>query len=134
MFAKAVGVDMGHVIPQRVYTMRSGRITLVSAKQRLARGDIGEDIEPISALDTVHTAIALTERAGNSENGEQWLNWQGVNTDDPVFKGTLESLLTVLKPGHDDHEWGNTLYRRLYGTEHQPPVATQPRLNLDGQA
>ena len=99
LFAKAIGMDMEQSSAQRVLTKRSGRITLVSARQRLARGDIGEDKVTETMLDRAHTAIALTERAGNSENGEQWLQWQGVNKDDPSFKGTLESLLTVLKPG-----------------------------------
>ena len=130
LFAKAIGMDMEQRSAQRIYTKRSGRITLVSAKQRLARGDIGEEITPVSILDTVHTAIALTERAGNSQNGEDWLNWQGVNTDDPVFKGTLESLLTVLKPGHDDHEWGNALYRKLYGSALENPTEYQQSLDL----
>ena len=132
LFAKAIGMDMEQNAAQRVYTKRSGRITLVSAKQRLARGDIGEDRATNTMLDLAHTAIALTERAGNSENGEQWLKWRGVNTDEPAFKGTLESLLTVLKPGHDDYDWGNALYRKLYGIEHQPPIVSQPSLNLDG--
>ena len=130
LFAKAIGMDMEQNAAQRVYAKRSGRITLVSAKQRLARGDIGEDRATDTMLDLAHTAIALTERAGNSENGEQWLKWRGINTDEPAFKGTLESLLTVLKPGHDDHEWGNALYRKLYGIEHQPPIASQPSLGL----
>ena len=130
LFAKAIGMDMEQSSAQRVMTKRSGRITLVSAKQRLARGDIGEDKATETMLDRAHTAIALTERAGNSENGEQWLQWQGINKDDPSFKGTLESLLTVLKPGHDDHEWGHALYRKLYGNEHRPPTVFQPGLDL----
>ena len=130
LFAKAIGMNMEQSSAQRVMTKRSGRITLVSAKQRLARGDIGEDKAPETMLDRAHTAIALTERAGNSENGEQWLQWQGINKDDPSFKGTLESLLTVLKPGHDDHEWGHALYRKLYGNEHRPPTVFQPGLDL----
>ena len=128
LFAKAIGMDMEQSSAQRVYTKRSGRITLVSAKQRLARGDIGEDRATETMLDRAHTAIALTERAGNSERGEQWLKWRGVNEDDSAFKGTLESLLTVLKPGHDDHQWGHALYRKLYGEEHQGVVASQPGL------
>ena len=130
LFAKAIGMDMEQSSAQRVMTKRSGRITLVSAKQRLARGDIGEDKVTETMLDRAHTAIALTERAGNSENGEQWLQWQGINKDDPSFKGTLESLLTVLKPGHDDHEWGHALYRKLYGNELRPPAVFQPGLDL----
>ena len=65
LFAKAIGMDMEQNAAQRVYTKRSGRITLVSAKQRLARGDIGEDRATDTMLDLAHTAIALTERAGN---------------------------------------------------------------------
>ena len=130
LFAKAIGMDMEQSSAQRVLTKRSGRITLVSAKQRLARGDIGEDKATETMLDRAHTAIALTERAGNSENGEQWLQWHGIDKDDPSFKGTLESLLTVLKPGHDDHEWGHALYRKLYGNEHRPPTVFQPGLDL----
>ena len=130
LFAKAIGMDMEQSSAQRVMTKRSGRITLVSAKQRLARGDIGEDKATETMLDRAHTAIALTERAGNSENGEQWLQWHGIDKDDPAFKGTLESLLTVLKPGHDDHEWGHALYRKLYGSEHRPTTVFQPGLDL----
>ena len=130
LFAKAIGMDMEQGSALRVMAKRSGRITLISAKQRMARGDIGEDKATETMLDRAHTAIALTERAGNSENGEQWLQWQGINKDDPSFKGTLESLLTVLKPGHDDHEWGHALYRKLYGNEHRPPTVFQPGLDL----
>ena len=128
LFAKAIGMDMEQNAAQRVYTKRSGRITLVSAKQRLARGDIGEDRATNTMLDRAHTAIALTERAGNSENGEQWLEWRGIDKDAPDFRGTLESLLTVLKPGHDDHEWGHALYRKLYGEEHEALIASQANL------
>ena len=130
LFAKAIGMDMEHSAAQRVLTKRSGRITLMSARQRFARGDIGENKATETMLDCVHTAIALTERAGNSENGEQWLEWNGINKNDPAFRGTLESLLTVLKPVHDDHAWGHALYQKLYGEEHQSPTASQGVLEL----
>ena len=130
LFAKAIGMDMENSAAQRVLTKRSGRITLDSSRQRFARGDIGEDKTTETMLDCVHTAIALTERAGNSENGEQWLQWNGLNKNDPAFRGTLESLLTVLKSGHDDHAWGHALYQKLYGEKHLSPTAYQGVLEL----
>ena len=130
LFAKAIGMDMGQSAAQRVLTKRSGKITLDSARQRFARGDIGESKTTETMLDCVHTAIALTERAGNSENGEQWLEWNGIDKNDPAFRGTLKSLLTILKPEHDDHAWGHALYRKLYGEEHQSPTAYQGVLEI----
>ena len=130
LFAKAIGMNMEHSAAQRVLTKRSGRITLMSARQRFARGDIGENKATETMLDCVHTAIALTERAGNSENGEQWLEWNGINKNDPAFRGTLESLLTILKVEHDDHAWGHALYQKLYGEEHKSPTASQGVLEL----
>ena len=130
LFAKAIGMDMENSAAQRVLTKRNGRITLDSARQRFARGDIGEDKTTETMLDCVHTAIALTERAGNSESGEQWLEWNGINKADPAFRGTLESLLTVLKPVHDDHAWGHALYQKLYGEQHLSPTASQGVLEL----
>ena len=82
-------------------------------------------------LDRAHTAIALTERAGNSENGEQWLQWQWHQQGRPVrSRGTLESLLTVLKPGHDDHEWGHALLSETLRQRsiNRPPAVFQPGL------
>ena len=130
LFAKAIGMDMENSAAQRVLTKRNGRITLDSSRQRFARGDIGEDKATETMLDCVHTAIALTERAGNSESGEQWLEWNGINKADPAFRGTLESLLTVLKLGHDDHTWGHALYQKLYGEQHLSPTASQGVLEL----
>ena len=130
LFAKAIGMNMEQSAAQRVLTKRNGRITLDSSRQRFARGDIGEDKTTETMLDCVHTAIALTERAGNSENGEQWLEWNGINKADPAFRGTLESLLTVLKPVHDDHAWGHALYQKLYGEKHLSPTAYQGVLEL----
>ena len=131
LFAKAIGMDMENSAAQRVLTKRSGRITLDSARQRFARGDIGEDKTTETMLDCVHTAISLTERAGNSESGEQWLRmeWHQQKLT-PAFRGTLESLLTVLKPIHDDHAWGHALYQKLYGEQHLSPTAYQGVLEL----
>ena len=130
LFAKAIGMDMEQSPAQRVLTKRNGRITLDSSRQRFARRDIGEDKATETMLDCVHTAIALTERAGNSESGEQWLEWNGINKADPAFRGTLESLLTVLKLGHDDHTWGHALYQKLYGEQHKSPTAYQGVLEI----
>ena len=120
LFAKAIGMDFNQPYARRIADKKGDKVTLASAKQRLARGDIDPDKPAVTVLDQVHTAIALTERSGNSEEGETWLKWNGIDPDGPAFKGTLESLLTVLKPRHDDHEAGHALYRKLYAESHQP--------------
>ena len=120
LFAKAIGMDFNQPYARRIADKKGDKVTLASAKQRLARADIDPDKPAVTVLDQVHTAIALTERSGNSEEGETWLKWNGIDPDGPAFKGTLESLLTVLKPRHDDHEAGHALYRKLYAEAHQP--------------
>ncbi len=119
LFAKAIGMDFNHPHARRIAEKKKDKVTLVSAKQRLARGDIDATKPPVTALDQVHTAIALTERS-NSEEGENWLTWNGVDIESPSFKGTIESLLTVLKPRHDDYEPGHALYQKLYTKIHTP--------------
>ena len=120
LFAKAIGMDFNQPYARRIADKRGDKVTLASAKQRLARGDIDQEKPAVTVLDQVHTAIALTERTGNSEEGETWLNLNGIDPEGPGFKGTLESLLTVLKPRHDDHDAGHALYRKLYAEAHQP--------------
>ena len=120
LFAKAIGMDLNQPYARRIVEKKGGNVTLASAKHRLARGDIDTAKTPATALDQVHTAIALTERAGNSEEGQKWLDWNGIDPESARFKGALESLLTVLKPSHDDHQAGHALYRELYSTPHRP--------------
>ena len=125
---KAIGMDFNHPYAKRITDKKGDKVTLASAKQRLARGDLDADKPTATALDQVHTAIALTERAGNSEKGEEWVTSNGIDKESPQFKGTLESLLTVLKPRHDDHEAGNALFQKLYGKPHQLEF-TEPRFS-----
>ena len=120
LFAKAIGMDFNQPYARRIAGKKGDKVTLASAKQRLARADIDAAKAPATALDQVHTAIALTERAGNSEEGQRWLDWNGINPESPGFKGALESLLTVLKPHHDDHRAGHALYQKLYSRPHRP--------------
>ena len=118
LFAKAIGMDLNQPYARRIVEKKGDRVRLASAKQRLARGDLDNARAPATALDQVHTAIALTDHTGNLEEGQKWLDWNGIDPESAKFKGALESLLTVLKPSHDDHEAGHALFRRLYSKPH----------------
>ena len=79
------------------------KVSLLSARERLAARNIEEDINPASTLDTVHTAIALTDRR-NTLDAQQWLAQRLHDPQDGQFRATLEALILTTKPGHDDHQ------------------------------
>ena len=64
LLARAIGVrlEKNDSDMKRVVGFKADKVSLLSARDRLAARNIGEDINPGSTLDTVHTAIALTDR------------------------------------------------------------------------
>ena len=94
-------------------------MTFKSARDRFAENIISPQRPAQTALDQVHTAIAIAGRHDSSA-ATDWLNMQHHNPQGPEFKGTMEALLKVLRPGHDDWQPAINLWRYLY--EETPPV------------
>ena len=123
LLARAIGVNLekNDIHIKRVVEFKADKVNLLTAKDRMAGRDIGEDINTRSTLDVVHTAIALTERR-NTLDAQQWLNQRMHDPNDGQFRYTLEALINTTKPGHDDYLAQRNLWQALYGTEpgHQP--------------
>ena len=94
-------------------------MTLKSARDRWAENIISPQRPAQTALDQVHTAIAITDRH-DSAAAVEWLTMQHHNPQGPEFKGTMEALLRVTKLGHEDLRPATNLWRLLY--EEAPPI------------
>ena len=113
LFARAMGVDLTSPEARRILTKQGDKVTLKSAQDRMAENLISEQRPAQSLLDQAHTAIALTYRQGSAAAAE-WLTMQGHQPQSPEFKGTLEALLRVARPGHPDLAPGSSLWQFLY--------------------
>ena len=113
LFARAMGVDLTGPEARRVLTKQGDKVTLKSAQDRMAENLISEQRPAQTLLDQAHTAIALTHRQGSAAAAE-WLRMQGHQPQSPEFKGTLEALLRVARPGHPDLPPGSSLWQFLY--------------------
>lgn len=82
---------------------------------------------PGSTLDTVHTAIALSDRR-NPLDAQQWITQRLHDPQDVQFRATLEALIRTSKPGHDDHQAQRNLWQALYGEDPPQPAAVQMAL------
>ena len=129
LLARAIGVrlEKNDAAMKRIVAFNSDKVLLISARDRLASRNIGEDIQASSALDTVHTAIALTDRR-NTQDAQQWLTQRLHDPQDNQFRATLEALIRTTKPGHDDHQAQRNLWQALYGEEPPQPAVMQPAL------
>ena len=129
LLARAIGVrlEKNDAAMKRIVEFKSDKVSLLSARDRLAARNIGDDINPGSALDTVHTAIALTDRR-NTLDAQQWLTQRLHEPQGTEFRATLEALIRTTKPGHDDHQAQRNLWQALYGEEPPQPAVTQPTL------
>ena len=126
LLARAIGVrlEKNDAAIKRIVAFNSDKVLLISARDRLAARNIGEDINPGTTLDTVHTAIALTDRR-NTLDAQQWLIQRLHDPQDRQFKATLEALIRTTKPGHDDHQAQRNLWQTLYGEQPPESIATQ---------
>ena len=124
LLARAIGVrlEKNDTDMKRIVGFKADRVSLLSARDRLAARNIGEDINPGSTLDTVHTAIALTDRR-NTLDAQQWLTQHLHDPQDAQFRATLEALIRTTKPGHDDYQAQRNLWQTLYGEEAPRPAA-----------
>ena len=128
LLARAIGVrlEKNNATMKSIVAFNSDKVLLLSARDRLAARNIGDDIMPGSMLDTVHTAIALTDRR-NTLDAQQWLAQRLHDPQDGQFRATLEALTRTTKPGHDDYQAQRNLWQALYGEDPpQPAVAQQP--------
>ncbi len=129
LLARAIGVQLekNDIHIKRIVEFKADKVNLLSAKDRLAARDIGEDINTRSTLDVVQTAIALTERR-NTADAQQWLTQRMHDHNDGQFRYTLEALINTTKPGHDDYFAQRYLWQALYGAEPVPQYQEQPAL------
>ena len=129
LLARAIGVrlEKNDTTMKRTVSFKADKVLLLSARDRLAARNIGEDINPATTLDTVHTAIALTDRR-NTLDAQQWLIQRLHDPQDRQFRSTLEALIRTTKPGHDDHQAQRNLWQALYGEEPPQPAVVQPAL------
>ena len=128
LLARAIGANLDKQDPvmKSLATFKTDKVSLLSAKDRMAAGHIGENQIPKTNLDLVQTAIALTGRR-NTLDAQQWLTQKLYNPQDERFKYTLEALIRTTKPGHDDHQAQRSLWQALYGEEAPEPTGT-PRI------
>ena len=119
LFARAIGLDLSSNEAKRILVAKGDKVTLKSARDRLAENIISPQRPAQTALDQVHTAIAITDRH-DSAAALEWLNMQHHNPQGPEFKGTMEALIRVTKLGHEDLRPATNLWRLLY--EDAPPV------------
>ena len=128
LLARAIGVplDKSDAAIRRTVAFSGDKVSLLSARDRLAARSIGDDIMPGSTLDTVHTAVALTDRR-NTLDARQWLTQRGQDSQDSRFRATLEALIRTTKPGHDDYQPQRNLWQALYQAP-PPPAAVQEAL------
>ena len=129
LLARAIGVrlEKNDAAMKRIVSFKADKVLLLSARDRLASRNIGNDINPGTTLDTVHTAIALTDRR-NTQDAQQWLIQRLHDPQDSQFRATLEALIRTTKPRHDDHQAQRNLWQVLYGEEPPQPAVMQPAL------
>ena len=127
-----VGTNLDKQDPdmKSIATFKTDKVSFLSAKDRMAAGNVGENQTPKTNLDLVHTAVALTGRR-NTLDAQQWLTQKLYNPQEERFKYTLEALIRTTKPGHDDHQAQRSLWQGLYGEEapeHTGTLETQGTL------
>ena len=119
LFARAIGLDLSSNEARRILISKGAKVTLKSARDRFAENIISPQRPAQTALDQAHTAIAITDRH-DSAAALEWLNMQHHNPQGAEFRGTMEALIRVTKPGHEDLRPATNLWRLLY--EDAPPV------------
>lgn len=129
LLARAIGVSLekNDAAMKRIVSFKGDKVSLLSARDRLAARNIGEDIQAGTTLDTVHTAIALTDRR-NTLDSQQWLTRHLHDPQDGQFRATLEALVRTTKQGHDDHQAQRNLWQALYAEDPPQPAAVQQTL------
>ena len=131
LFARAIGLDLSSNEARRILVAKGDKVTLKSARDRMAENIISPQRPAQTALDQVHTAIAITERH-DSAAALEWLNMQHHNPQGAEFKGTMEALIKVTKSGHEDLHPATNLWRLLF--EEPPPITPVQRNMFEDRA
>ena len=92
LFARAIGLDLSSNEAKRILVAKGDKVTLKSARDRFAENIISPQRPAQTALDQVHTAIAITNHQGSAA-AQEWLTMQHHNPQGPEFKGTMEALI-----------------------------------------
>ena len=131
LLARAIGValEKGDAAMRRLAAFKGDKVTLLTARDRLAARSIGEDQNPGALLDTIHTAVALTDRR-NTIAAREWLQHYRHDPQAPPFRATLEALIRTTKPGHDDYQSQRNLWQALYQTDPPKPTESQGKFNI----
>lgn len=126
LLARALGValEKNAAALKGIVSFNADKVSLVSARDRLAARSIGEDIAAETTLDAVHTAVALTDRR-NTLDARQWLTQRRHDPQEGRFRATLEALIRTTKPRHDDHQAQRNLWQALYEGEPPAPAGAQ---------
>ena len=129
LLARAIGTSLDRQDPaiKGIAAFKNDKVSLLSAKDRMAAGHVGENQTPGTTLDLVHTAVALTGRR-NTMDAQQWLAQKLYDPQEDGFKYTLEALIRTTKPGHDDHQAQRSLWQALYAEEAPQPAVVQGTL------
>ena len=130
LLARAIGVPLekNSAATKSIATFKGDKVSLLSARDRLAARNIGEDINAETTLDAVQTAVALTDRR-NTLDAQQWLTNRLHDPQESRFRSTLEALIRTTRPGHDDHQAQLSLWQALYQVD-PPPRAVQMPLDI----
>ncbi|MYC35295.1 MAG: DUF1156 domain-containing protein [Chloroflexi bacterium] len=126
LLARAIGanLDRQDAGMKSIVAFRNDKVSLLSAKDRMAAGHVGESQSPKTSLDLVHTAVGLTGRR-NTLDAQKWLTQKLYDPQDDRFKYTLEALIRTTKPGHDDFQAQRSLWQALFGEDAPEPAAAQ---------
>ena len=118
LLARAIGANLDRQDPamKSIAAFRNDKVSLLSARDRMAAAHIGENQTPRTSLDLVHTAVGLTGRR-NTLDAQEWLTQKLYDPQDDRFKYTLEALIRTTKPGHDDYQAQRSLWQALYREE-----------------
>ena len=114
LFAKAVGLDLDSPQARGAVKIEKGRVTFLSAKERMAAGSVTRQRAPQTMLDAAHTAIAIAAQE-NAGAGKAYLENHSIAHQEPAFAGAMDALSKIVKPGHDDAEPLRLLSELLYG-------------------
>ena len=90
LLARAIGANLDRQDPamKSIAAFRNDKVSLLSARDRMAAGHVGENQTPKTSLDLVHTAAALTGRR-NTMDAHEWLTQRLNDPQDDRFKYTL---------------------------------------------
>lgn len=129
LLARAIGANLDRQDPtiRSIAAFKNDKVSLLSAKDRMTAGYVGENQTPRTSLDLVHTAVGLTGRR-NTMDAQHWLTQKLYDPQDDRFKYTLEALIRTTKPNHDDHQPQRSLWQALYGEEAPDSTLIQERL------